>query len=404
MNKPTIVMVGLGYIGLPTGAVIASTGIPVHGVDVKESVIETINQGHIHIVEPGLEDLVKKAVQSKMLSAHKDPIKADIFIIAVPTPFKGNHVPDISFVQEAAEKILPYLEPDNLVIIESTSPVGTTQIIKKQIESKRPELNNKLHYAYCPERVLPGKIIEELKSNSRVIGGVTPIAASKAKEFYSLFVEGELFTTTDKTAEMCKLVENSFRDVNIAFANELSTICDEIDVNVMELIQMANKHPRVNILTPGCGVGGHCIAIDPWFLVSQFPHKAKLIEQARRTNDNKPLWVLNKIEEQIKKWKETNKGEPSIACLGLAFKPNIDDLRESPALLIARELHSRHTNVKSVEPNVKQHEVDSIPIISLEQAKKEANIIIILVAHKSFKKCKYSTNAVVMDFTNVCRE
>ncbi|MCK5849206.1 MAG: nucleotide sugar dehydrogenase, partial [Caldisericia bacterium] len=283
-----------------------------------------------------------------------------------------------------------------------TSPVGTTQIIKNSIETQRPELKDKLHYAYCPERVLPGKIIEELKSNSRVIGGVTTLAAKKAKEFYSHFVEGELFTTTDKTAEMCKLVENSFRDVNIAFANELSTICDATDVNVMELIQMANKHPRVNILTPSCGVGGHCIAIDPWFLVSQFPNQAKLIKQARVVNDNKPIWVLKKVEEQIKKWKETHKNEPNIACLGLAFKPNIDDLRESPALKITREIHSQYPNVKSVEPNVQKQEIKGIPIISFEQAKKEADIIIVLVAHTPFKGCKYPTNTIVMDFTNIC--
>ncbi len=255
MTKPTVVMMGLGYIGLPTGAVIASKGIQVRGVDVQQSVVDTINQGKIHIVEPDLASLVKRAVENKTLQAYTTPASADVFMIAVPTPFKGNHEPDITYVEEAARSITPYLQPGNLLLIESTSPVGTTRIIQQQIESTRPELYGKIHYAYCPERVLPGKIIQELKSNPRIIGGITPEAAAKAKEFYAHFVDGELYATNDHTAEMCKLVENSFRDVNIAFANELSMICDTIDVNVIELIQLANKHPRVNILTPGCGVG-----------------------------------------------------------------------------------------------------------------------------------------------------
>jgi len=267
MNKPSVVVMGLGYIGLPTGAVIADKGIKVRGVDIQPHVIETINQGRIHIVEPDLASLVQKVVKEGFLQAHTTPAQADIFMIAVPTPFKKNHEPDIAFVEEAAKQITPFLRPGNLILIESTSPVGTTRIIQRQIEISRPELANKLHYAYCPERVLPGKILQELRSNPRIIGGITPEDAQKAKEFYALFVEGELYTTNDHTAEMCKLVENSFRDVNIAFANELSMICNTIDVDVVELIQLANKHPRVNILSPGCGVGGHCIAVDPWFLV-----------------------------------------------------------------------------------------------------------------------------------------
>ncbi len=396
-------MMGLGYIGLPTGAVIASKGIQVRGVDVQQSVVDTINQGKIHIVEPDLASLVKRAVENKTLQAYTTPASADVFMIAVPTPFKGNHEPDITYVEEAARSITPYLQPGNLLLIESTSPVGTTRIIQQQIETTRPELCGKIHYAYCPERVLPGKIIQELKSNPRIIGGITPEAAAKAKEFYAHFVDGELYATNDHTAEMCKLVENSFRDVNIAFANELSMICDTIDVNVIELIQLANKHPRVNILTPGCGVGGHCIAVDPWFLVHQFPTQAQLIHQARKTNDSKPEWVLSHVETAVKTFQATQKKDPTIACFGLAFKPNIDDLRESPALHIATTLHQNYPHVMAVEPNLTTPSSHGIPLVSLEEAVQKADIIVILVAHSQFPCMKPNDSTVVLDFTHVCR-
>ncbi len=342
-------------------------------------------------------------VKDGFLQAHTTPAQADIFMIAVPTPFKKNHEPDITFVEEAAKQITPFLRPGNLILIESTSPVGTTRIIQRQIEISRPELANKLHYAYCPERVLPGKILQELRSNPRIIGGITPEDAQKAKEFYALFVEGELYTTNDHTAEMCKLVENSFRDVNIAFANELSMICNTIDVDVVELIQLANKHPRVNILSPGCGVGGHCIAVDPWFLVHQFPRQAKLIRQARETNDLKPLWVLSQVDSTITSFKKKNHKEPNIACLGLAFKPNIDDLRESPALQIAKKIVQKYPHVVAVEPNVPHPTIDSIPTVSLDEALQNADIFIVLVAHCDFKNLQIPSTSTVLDFTHQCK-
>jgi UDP-N-acetyl-D-mannosaminuronic acid dehydrogenase len=403
MNKPSVVVMGLGYIGLPTGAVIADKGIKVRGVDIQPHVIETINQGRIHIVEPDLASLVQKVVKEGFLQAHTTPAQADIFMIAVPTPFKKNHEPDIAFVEEAAKQITPFLRPGNLILIESTSPVGTTRIIQRQIEISRPELANKLHYAYCPERVLPGKILQELRSNPRIIGGITPEDAQKAKEFYSLFVEGELYTTNDHTAEMCKLVENSFRDVNIAFANELSMICNTIDVDVVELIQLANKHPRVNILSPGCGVGGHCIAVDPWFLVHQFPRQAKLIRQARETNDLKPLWVLSQVDAAIASFKQKNHKEPNIACLGLAFKPNIDDLRESPALQITKKIVQKYPHVVAVEPNVPHPTIDSIPTVPLDEALQNSDIFIVLVAHCDFKNLQIPSTSTVLDFTHQCK-
>ncbi len=403
MNKPSVVVMGLGYIGLPTGAVIADKEINVRGVDIQPHVIETINQGRIHIVEPDLASLVQKVVKEGFLQAHTTPAQADIFMIAVPTPFKKNHEPDITFVEEAAKQITPFLRPGNLILIESTSPVGTTRIIQRQIEISRPELANKLHYAYCPERVLPGKILQELRSNPRIIGGITPEDAQKAKKFYALFVEGELYTTNDHTAEMCKLVENSFRDVNIAFANELSMICNTIDVDVVELIQLANKHPRVNILSPGCGVGGHCIAVDPWFLVHQFPRQAKLIRQARETNDLKPLWVLSQVDTAIASFKQKNHKEPNIACLGLAFKPNIDDLRESPALQIAKKIVQKYPHVVAVEPNVPHPTIDSIPTVPLDEALQNSDIFIVLVAHCDFKNLQIPSTSTVLDFTHQCK-
>ncbi|MDD4614643.1 MAG: UDP-N-acetyl-D-mannosamine dehydrogenase [Caldisericia bacterium] len=404
MKNPKVVVMGLGYIGLPTGAVIADKGISVRGVDIQSHVVDTINQGRIHIVEPDLAALVQNVVSKGFLTAHTTPALADVFMIAVPTPFKGDHELDISFVEQAAQHITPFLAPGNLILIESTSPVDTTRTIQKQIEEARPELQNKLHFAYCPERVLPGKILQELRSNPRIIGGITPEDAQKAKEFYALFVEGDLYTTNDHTAEMCKLVENSFRDVNIAFANELSMICHSIDVDVMELIHLANKHPRVSILQPGCGVGGHCIAVDPWFLVHQFPQHANLIRQARETNDSKPLWVLSQVDNAISFFKQKHHRSPQIACLGLSFKPNIDDLRESPALHIAKSIHQEYPNVVAVEPNLLLDQVQSIPLCSLEKALQEADIFVVLVAHTPFRTISYPTSAIVLDFTHQCRD
>jgi UDP-N-acetyl-D-mannosaminuronic acid dehydrogenase len=403
MKNPKVVVMGLGYIGLPTGAVIADKGISVRGVDVQTLVVETINQGRIHIVEPDLATLVQKVVSEGFLAAHTTPAPADVFMIAVPTPFKGDHEPDITYVEQAAKHMTPFLEPGNLILIESTSPVGTTRIIQKQIEEARPELRNKLHFAYCPERVLPGKILQELRSNPRIIGGITEEDAQKAKEFYALFVDGELYTTNDHTAEMCKLVENSYRDVNIAFANELSMICQSIDVDVMELIQFANKHPRVSILQPGCGVGGHCIAVDPWFLVHQFPTQANLIHQARKTNDAKPTWVLSQVDETIRSFQQTHHRSPQIACLGLSFKPNIDDLRESPALHIATSIHQKYPNVVAVEPNLVLPSIQSIPLRSLEEALTEADIFVVLVAHTPFQATSYPSHAIVLDYTHQCK-
>jgi len=281
---PKVVVMGLGYIGLPTAALVASKGISVHGVDINKKVIDTINEGKIHIVEPDLDGLVHEVVKKGFLKVSTEPTKANVFLIAVPTPFKDEYVPDISYVESAIKMILPYLEEGNLVIIESTSPIGTTERIYDLIISKRPELKEKICMAYCPERVLPGKILYELEHNDRVIGGINEESTEKAKEFYSLFVKGELHGTNAKTAEMCKLVENAYRDVNIAFANELSLICDRAGINVWELIELANKHPRVNILQPGVGVGGHCIAVDPWFLITQYPEESRLIKTARNVN------------------------------------------------------------------------------------------------------------------------
>ncbi|GAB6077209.1 UDP-N-acetyl-D-mannosamine dehydrogenase [Desulfurobacterium crinifex] len=386
LEFPKVVVMGLGYIGLPTSALIASKGVSVHGVDVNENVVNTINEGKIHIVEPDLDGLVHEVVRKGLLKASTNPVKADVFLIAVPTPFKDEYVPDISYVESATRMILPYLEEDNLVIIESTSPIGTTERMYDLIISERPELKGKIYMAYCPERVLPGKILYELQYNDRVIGGINQESAKKAKEFYSLFVKGELHETNAKTAEMCKLVENAYRDVNIAFANELSLICDKAGINVWELIELANKHPRVNILQPGVGVGGHCIAVDPWFLITHYPEESKLMQTARKVNTYKTEWVISKIEEEVKNFEKKFSRKPIIACLGLAYKPDIDDLRESPALHIVKRLISKGYDVLPVEPNIKKFR--EFKIYSLQEALKIADIIVALVKHREFLKLK----------------
>ena len=351
-----VVFLGLGYIGLPTAAVAAAHGFEVIGVDVNPSVVETINQGKIHIVEPELGQVVRDVVQSGKLRAVCKPEAADAFFIVVPTPFKQNHRADITYVEAATRSVIPYLQEGNLFVIESTSPVYTTERMAEVIYKERPELKGKIHIAYCPERVLPGNTLYELVHNDRVIGGIDPASTEKAIEFYSAFVQGKLHGTNARTAEMCKLTENSSRDSQIAFANELSMICDKAGINVWELIELANKHPRVNILQPGCGVGGHCIAVDPWFIVSDYPEQAQLIKRARETNDYKADWCANKVLETCQKFVEQNEHEPVVACMGLAFKPNIDDLRESPAKYIASRIISEsRADVLIIEPNISTH-------------------------------------------------
>ena len=386
-------VIGLGYIGLPTAAVIASRGIEVIGIDVSEKAVEIINQGKVHIVEPDLDMVVQAAVTMGKLRASLTPEPADAFMIAVPTPFKDEHKPDLSFIQKAAEAIAPVLEKGNLVILESTSPVGATEKLSQWLQELRPDLHfpgqtsqePNMYVAHCPERVLPGRVLEELVSNDRIIGGMSDKCAEKAIELYKVFVRGDCISTNARTAEMAKLTENSFRDVNIAFANELSIICDELKINVWELIALSNRHPRVNILSPGPGVGGHCIAVDPWFIVDSAPESARIIRTAREINDSKPQYVVNKVKAAADEFKR-----PVIACLGLAFKPDIDDLRESPALDITHNLASMNIGeILAVEPNIHQLPEKlakkGVELVSLTAALERANVLLVLVDHKAFK-------------------
>ena len=391
-----VVMMGLGYIGLPTAALIASRGISVLGIDVNQSVVDTINKGRIHIVEPDLDGLVKHVVERGFLKASTAVKVADVYLIAVPTPFKGNHEPDLKYVESATRMIIPNLKEGNLFIIESTSPVGTTDKMAKIIFEERPELKGKINIAYCPERVLPGKVIYELENNDRVIGGLDEKSTKLAQDFYRHFVKGELHATNARTAEMCKLVENSSRDVSIAFANELSMICDKAGINVWELINLANKHPRVNILQPGTGVGGHCIAVDPWFIVSDFKKEAVLIKNAREINKYKTNWVIEKIKSTALQFELDNKRKPTIALMGLAFKPDIDDLRESPALLVADTLlDDGEFKLHLVEPNLKE----STKYNLVDYKNINADIVAYLVAHKEFKG--FETDAIELDFCGI---
>ena len=398
-KKPSVVMVGLGYIGLPTAALIASRGLQVTGVDVHQHVVDTINKGQIHIVEPDLDGLVHHVVHKSFLKATLTPETADVYLIAVPTPFKDNYVPDVSYVLAAVSKITPTLEKGALVILESTSPVGTTRLIEKQIYKDRPELEGHIFIAYCPERVLPGNILYELKHNDRAIGGINKISTQKAIDFYKYFVVGTLHPTNAKTAEMVKLVENASRDNQIAFANELSIICDKAGINVWDMIALANKHPRVNILNPGTGVGGHCIAVDPWFIVSEFPEESGLIKKSRETNNYKTQWVLEKIKNKALGFKVENSRDAVIACMGLAFKPDIDDLRESPALLVAQSLKEASFATLNVEPNL--HESHAIEITDTAHAIKSADIIVFLVSHSGFKSLELPEDKIVLDFCGV---
>ena len=393
-----VCVLGLGYIGLPTAALIASKKISVLGVDVKDEVVKTINSGQIHIVEPDLGGLVKYTIENSYLSAQKSPEASDVFIVAVPTPFSSDHSPDISFVQTAVQSFIPVLSEGNLVIIESTSPVGTTEKMASLIFEKRPELKNKLYIAYCPERVLPGYVLYELEHNDRVIGGIDQKSTEKAKSFYRLFVTGELHETHSATAEMCKLVENAYRDVNIAFANELSIMADKAKVNVNELINLANKHPRVNILQPGPGVGGHCIAVDPWFLISQFPKETPLLKTARERNRYKSLWVVEQIEKTIDQYEKKFNKPPELALLGLSYKPDIDDLRESPALFIAQTLRQKHS-IRVNEPHVNRELIGDIPNRNFPEIVEESDIVVKLVNHKLYQDYDFSKhNKIFLDF------
>lgn len=394
-----ISMIGLGYIGLPTAAMFAARRKKVIGVDINPHAVDTINQGRIHIVEPELDMIVRSAVTEGFLRATTKPEPADAFLVAVPTPFKDHFKPDVSYVQAAAESIAPVLRPGNLVVLESTSPVGTTELMVEWLRAARPDLcfpgpgvdTVDVNVAYCPERVLPGHVVRELVENDRIIGGLTPQCSARAVALYRTFVQGELLVTNARTAEMCKLTENSFRDVNIAFANELSIICDKLDIDVWELIRLANHHPRVKILQPGAGVGGHCIAVDPWFIVDRTPAEARLIRTAREVNDGKPTWVLDKVTQAIRVCCATSAGrvesDLNIAVLGLAFKPNIDDLRESPALLIAERLmNATGAKLQFVEPNI-----DLLPrtlstgkLVDLSVALVQSDIVVVLVSHREF--------------------
>lgn len=390
-----ICVIGLGYIGLPTAATFAAHGIKVTGVDVNQHVVDMINQGKVHIVEPDLDALVKVVVAKGMLSARTTPVEADAYIVAVPTPFKDDYQPDLKYIEAASKALALYLKPGNLVILESTSPVGATEQMAAWLAQARPDLTfpeqageqADILVAHCPERVLPGKVLQELISNDRIIGGMTQLSSTAASDLYKTFVQGGCIETNARTAEMCKLTENSFRDVNIAFANELSVICDKLDINVWELIALANRHPRVNILQPGPGVGGHCIAVDPWFIVAKTPEQARLIRTAREVNDAKPEWVIDQVKIKIAEFLQANPEKTiqdvTVACYGLAFKPDIDDLRESPALSIVNQL-AKEIKVVAVEPNIK-YMINELNIVDIHEAKSVANIHIILVNHKVFQ-------------------
>ncbi|MFK4206303.1 UDP-N-acetyl-D-mannosamine dehydrogenase [Acinetobacter junii] len=404
-----ICVIGLGYIGLPTAATFAAHGVKVTGVDVNQHAVDMINQGKVHIVEPDLDALVRDVVAQGKLSAQLTPTEADAYIVAVPTPFKDDYQPDLKYIEAAAKALAPFLKQGNLVILESTSPVEATEQMSAWLSETRPDLSfpqqrgkeADILVAHCPERVLPGKVLQELISNDRIIGGMTPRCSKAACDLYKIFVKGACIETNSRTAEMCKLTENSFRDVNIAFANELSVICDKLDINVWELISLANRHPRVNILQPGPGVGGHCIAVDPWFIVAKTPEQARLIRTAREVNDAKPEWVIDQVKIKIADFLQANPNKTiqdvTIACYGLAFKPDIDDLRESPALEITKKLAEQGLNILAIEPNI--HELpaelpSNIKLIALEEHK-QADIHLILVDHRQFKDMNFSFSYVV---------
>lgn len=382
MNIKNICVVGLGYIGLPTAALLANNKFNVIGVDNDINVVKIINKGQIHIVEPELDSYVLHAKESNFLNAYHEPLEADVFMICVPTPFRNKNSPEpnLDYVYAAVDSISKVIKPGNILILESTSPIGTTENIKNKLKENRVDADS-IYIAYCPERVLPGNIINELVENDRIVGGINQESTKIVSNFYRSFVKGKILETNSKTAEMCKLTENSFRDVNIAFANELSLICEDHDINVSELIALANRHPRVNILEPGVGVGGHCISVDPWFLVASNPNESKLIKMARDVNNSKPDWVVKKILEIVSDKFSNN---TKIACLGLSFKPDIDDLRESPALYITEKLENTCYSIIAVEPNITNHK--NLKLRKINEAIKEADVICCLVGHSEFKR------------------
>ena len=395
---------GLGYIGLPTAIIAAKHGIQVIGVDINPEVVDKTNNGCLHFIEPGLEDMLKEVVRDGVFHAALKPEHSDAFFIVVPTPFCGNHEPDISYVEAAPRPVIPFLEEGNLFVIESTSPVGTTDKMAKIIFDERPELKGKIRIAYCPERVLPGNVIYELVHNDRVIGGMDEASVKIASDFYRIFVQGELHPTNCKTAELCKLTENSSRDSQIAFANELSIICDKADINVWELIKLANKHPRVNILQPGCGVGGHCIAIDPYFIATEFPAESKMISTAREVNNYKSFWCAEKTINAILEFEISHKRKPVVAMMGLAFKPDIDDLRESPAKYIVTKVIQKFNNadILIVEPNLKEHKI--FKLSDYREAYCRADIVVFLTAHSVFKTLSWRDDKVILDFCGIFRK
>ncbi|UOA07559.1 UDP-N-acetyl-D-mannosamine dehydrogenase [Methylobacter sp. S3L5C] len=383
MNKITkICVIGLGYIGLPTAALLANRGYDIHGVDLDQRAVDIINRGEIHIVEPELDTFVKSAVNSGRLKADTKPAEADVFIIAVPTPFHDGFIPNIDYVCAATLSIVPYIRSGNIVILESTSPVGTTDKVAELLSEQGIDICG-IYIAHCPERVLPGKIMKELVENDRIVGGTTDAATKITADFYRDFVQGDVLETDARTAEMAKLTENSYRDTNIAFANELSILCDKFAINVWELIRLANRHPRVNILQPGAGVGGHCIAVDPWFIVHKGGKDAKLIRTAREVNNHKTEWTIEKIKNSALAFENETGKKAKVACMGLAFKPDIDDLRESPALSITKRLVNEGLDVLAVEPNIKSY--DGLNLVNYKDAVTEADIVVFLVAHKEFK-------------------
>lgn len=392
---------GLGYIGLPTAIIAAKNGIFVNGVDINPKVVEMTNSGKLHIMEPGMEELLNDVINNNHFRAYSKPQISDAYFVVVPTPFKEKNQPDISYVETATRMVIPLLKEGDLFVIESTSPVGTTEKMSNLIFSLRPSLKDKIFIAYCPERVLPGNVIFELVNNDRVIGGINTESTEKAKIFYSYFVKGNLHSTNSKTAEMCKLTENSFRDVEIAFANELSIICDKAGIDVWELINLTNKHPRVNILNPGCGVGGHCLAVDPYFITSEFPMESRMIATARETNNYKAFWSAEKIKKLMIQFEISHNKKPRVALMGLAFKANIDDLRESPAKEITSRILQGNNNseIMIVEPNISEHNI--YKLTNYKDAYEKADIVVYLVNHKQFASLTYRNDVITLDLCGV---
>ncbi len=396
---------GLGYIGLPTAIIAARNGgVDVVGVDINPSVVEKTNAGELHIIEPGLGEYLREVVKEGKLHASSKPEESDAYFMVVPTPFKGNHEPDISYVEAATRAVIPYLKEGDLYVIESTSPVGTTEAMAEIIFAERPELKGKIYIAYCPERVLPGNVIYELVHNDRVIGGLDEASTAKAMEFYGQFVQGTLHSTNARTAEMCKLTENSSRDVQIAFANELSLICDRAGINVWELISLANRHPRVNILQPGCGVGGHCIAVDPYFITAAFPKESRMISTARSVNNYKADWCAEKVMNAMLRFELEKGRKPVVAMMGVAFKPDIDDLRESPAkYIITKVMQScNNADILVVEPNVEEHRV--FKLTPYAEAYEKADIVVFLTAHTPFRSLPWRDDKVILDFCGIFKK